>query len=103
MVVQKCKMLLIHLASVKIKLQVVRRIRLIHSFEISTQYSSVSVYMFVCLSVCQSIFASAFCTVMKNVFIYEHEIKYVAVYETSLDNFDLGHCQIKVKVTVGLQ
>ena len=31
------------------------------------------------------------------------KLEYILVYENSLDKFDIEHCQIKVKVTVGLQ
>ena len=31
------------------------------------------------------------------------KFQYIVVYENSLEKFDIGHCQIKVKVTVDLQ
>ena len=31
------------------------------------------------------------------------KLKYIVVYENSLDEFDIEHCRIKVKVTVGVQ
>ena len=31
------------------------------------------------------------------------KLEYVVVYENSSDEFDIEHCQIKVKVTVGVQ
>ena len=31
------------------------------------------------------------------------KLKYSVVYENNLDNFDIGHCPIKVKVTAGVQ
>ena len=31
------------------------------------------------------------------------KLEYIAVYENSLDEFDIEHCRIKVKVTVGVQ
>ena len=30
------------------------------------------------------------------------KLEYILVYENSLDKFDIEHCQIKVKVNVGL-
>ena len=31
------------------------------------------------------------------------KLEYIVVYEKSSDEFDIEHCQIKVKVTVGFQ
>ena len=31
------------------------------------------------------------------------KLEYTVVYENSSDDFDIEHCRIKVKVTVGLQ
>ena len=31
------------------------------------------------------------------------KLEYIVVYEDSSDEFDIEHCQIKVKVAVGLQ
>ena len=31
------------------------------------------------------------------------KLEYIVVYENSLDEFDIEHCRIKVKVTVGIQ
>ena len=31
------------------------------------------------------------------------KLEYIVVYENSSDEFDIEHCQIKVKVTVGIQ
>ena len=31
------------------------------------------------------------------------KFEYINIYENNADNFSIGHCQVKVKVTVGLQ
>ena len=31
------------------------------------------------------------------------KLEYIEVYENSSDEFDIEHCQIKVKITVGVQ
>ena len=31
------------------------------------------------------------------------KLEYIVVYENNSDKFDIEHCRIKVKVTVGLQ
>ena len=31
------------------------------------------------------------------------KLEYIVIYENSSDEFDIEHCQIKVKVTIGVQ
>ena len=35
--------------------------------------------------------------------IYSMKLENIVVYENSLDRFNIEHCRIKIKVTVGLQ
>ena len=57
------------------------------------EYSSLSV----CLSVCLSVYVHG--NSRNNGSIYV-KLEHTVVYENSSDEFDIGHCQIKVKVTV---
>ena len=54
-------------------------------------------YHCVCLSVCQS-----FCVQdnSKNNGSIDLKLEHIVVYENSSEEFDIGHCPIKVKVTV---
>ena len=56
------------------------------------EYSSPSVCLCVCLSVCVH-------DISKNNGSIHLKLEQNLVYENSLDEFDIGHCSIKVKVT----
>ena len=61
------------------------------------EYSSLSVCLSVCLGVCLSV-----CCVhdnSKNDGSVDLKLEHTVVYENSSDEFDIGHCPIKVKVT----
>ena len=58
----------------------------------------------VCLSVCRSVCLCVCLSVCvhdnsKNNGSIDLKLEHIAVYENSLDEFDIGHCPIKVKVT----
>ena len=57
------------------------------------EYSSLSVCLCVCLSVCVH-------DNSKNKGSIDVKLEHTVVYENSSDEFDIGHCPIKVKVTV---
>ena len=64
------------------------------------EYSSLSV----CLSVCLSVLLSVCLSVCvhdnsKNNGSIDVKLEHIVVYENSSDEFDIGHCPIKVKVT----
>ena len=57
-----------------------------------------------CLSVCPSVFLSMCVCVCvhdnsKNNGSIHLKLEHIVVYENSLEEFDIGHCLIKVKVT----
>ena len=56
------------------------------------EYSSLSVCVSVCLSVCVH-------DNSKNNGSIDVKLEHTVVYENSSDEFDIGHCPIKVKVT----
>ena len=67
------------------------------------EYSSLSV----CLSVCLSVLLSVCLSVCvhdnsKNNGSIDMKLEHTVVYENSSDEFDIGHCPIKVKVTAWL-
>ena len=67
----------------------------IYSCGLSTatiEYSSLSVCLFVCLSVFVH-------DNSKNNGSIHLKLEHIVVYENSSDEFDIGHCPIKVKVT----
>ena len=61
------------------------------------EYSSLSVCLSVCLGVCLSVCVH---DNSKNNGSIEVKLEHTVVYENSSDEFDIGHCPIKVKVTV---
>ena len=71
-----------------------------HSCGLSTatiEYSCPSVCVSVCLSVCLCV---CLCTDnSKNNGSIDLKLEHIVVYENSSDEFDIGHCPIKVKVT----
>ena len=68
------------------------------------QLKSTHVCLCVCVSVCLSVCLS-FCLSVcvhdnsKNNCSVHLKLKHIVVYENSSDEFDIGHCPIKVKVT----
>ena len=52
--------------------------------------------MLVCLSFCVCVCVH---DISKNNGSIHLELEHIVVYENSLDEFDIGHCQIMVKVT----
>ena len=56
------------------------------------EYSCLSVCLCVCLSVCVH-------DNSKNNGSIDLKLEHIVVYENSSDEFDIGHCPIKVKVT----
>ena len=54
-----------------------------------------SVRLCVCLSVCVSVY-----TITKKNGSIDLKLEHIVVYENSSDEFNIGHCPIKVKVTV---
>ena len=58
---------------------------------VATESVSLCVCVFVCVFVCV-------CVCVRNI-----NLEYIVVYEKSSDEFDIEHCRIKVKVTVGFQ
>ena len=56
------------------------------------EYSSPSVCLSVCMSVCVH-------DNSKNNGSIDLKLEHIVVYENSSDEFDIGHCPIKVKVT----
>ena len=61
------------------------------------EYSSLSVCLSVCLAVCLSVCVH---DNSKNNGSIDLKLEHIVVYENSSDEFDIGHCLIKVKVTV---
>ena len=59
------------------------------------EYSSLSVCVSVCLSVCLSVCVH---DNSKNKGSIDLKLEHIVVYENSSDEFDIGHCPIKVKV-----
>ena len=53
----------------------------------------------VLISVCVSVCLSVYTITQKNNGSIDLKLEQVVVYENSLDEFDIGHCPIKVKVT----
>ena len=75
----------------------------IYSCGLSTatiEYSSLSVCLSVCLCVCLSVCLSV-CVHdnSKNNGSIDVKLEHTVVYENSSDEFNIGHCPIKVKVT----
>ena len=60
------------------------------------EYSSLSVCLSWCLSVCLSVCVH---DNSKNNGSIDVKLEHTVVYENSSDEFDIGHCPIKVKVT----
>ena len=63
------------------------------------EYSCPSVCVSVCLSVCVSVCVH---DNSKNKGSIHMKLEHIVVYENSSDEFDIGHCPIKVKVTACL-
>ena len=68
------------------------------------EYSCPSVCVSVCLSVCPSVCLSVCVCVCvhdnsKNDASIDLKLEHIVVYENSSDEFNIGHCLIKVKVT----
>ena len=64
------------------------------------EYSSLSVCVCVCLSVCLCVCVSVSVNDnSKNNGLIDVKLEHTVVYENSSDEFDIGHCPIKVKVT----
>ena len=66
------------------------------------EYSSLSVCLCVCLSVCVCVCVCVSVCVhdnSKNNGSIDVKLEHTVVYENSSDEFDIGHCPIKVKVT----
>ena len=58
--------------------------------------------MFVCVSACLRVCVAVFLSVYmitKNNGSIHLKLEHIVVYENSSDEFDIGHCPIKVKVT----
>ena len=56
---------------------------------------SVCVCVYVCVCVCRSVY-----TITQKLMVQLHlKLERILVYENSSDEFDIGHCPIKVKVT----
>ena len=53
----------------------------------------------VCLSVCVCVCLSVYTVTQKNNASIHLKLEHIVVYENSSDEFDIGHCAIKVKVT----
>ena len=73
----------------------------IYSCGLSTatiEYSSPSVCLSVCLSVCVCVSVCVHDNSKNNGSI-NLKLEHIVVYENSSDEFDIGHCPIKVKVT----
>ena len=65
------------------------------------EYSCPSACLRVCVSACLSICVCVYVhDNSKNNGSVHLKFKHVVVFENSLDEFDIGHCPIKVKVTV---
>ena len=64
------------------------------------EYSSLSVCLCVCVSVCLSVCLSV-CVHdnSKNNGSIDVKLEHIVLYENSSDEFNIGHCPIKVKVT----
>ena len=60
------------------------------------EYSSLSVCVSACLSVCLSVCVH---DNSKNNGSFHLKLEHIVVYENSSDEFDIGHCPIKVTVT----
>ena len=75
-----------------------------YSFGLSTttEYSCLSVYLCVCVCFCVSMRVSVYTITKKNNDSIHLKLEQIVKYENSLDEFDFGHCLIKVKVTVRL-
>ena len=70
---------------------------------IVAEYSCPSVCRCVCLSVCLCVCVSVFVhDNSKNNGSMHLKLEHIVVYENSSDEFDIGHCPIKVKVTAWL-
>ena len=52
-----------------------------------------------CLSVCLCVCLSVYMITKKNNASIHLKLEHIVVYENSSDEFDIGHCPIKVKVT----
>ena len=66
------------------------------------EYSCPSVCLCVCLSVCVCVSVCLSVCVhdnSKNNGSVDLKLEHIVVYENSSDEFDIGHCPIKVKVT----
>ena len=68
------------------------------------EYSCLSVCLCVCVSVCLSVCVCVCVSVCvhdnsKNNGSIDLKLERIVVYENSSDEFDIGHCPIKVKVT----
>ena len=55
--------------------------------------------MFVCVSVCLSVCLSVYTITKKNNGSIDLKHEHTVVYENSSEEFDIGHCPIKVKIT----
>ena len=51
-----------------------------------------------CVRTCVRVCVCVHCNRSRNI-----KLEYIVVYEKSSDEFDIEHCRIKVKVTVGFQ
>ena len=58
------------------------------------EYSCPSVFLCVCVCVCVCVHDNS-----KNNGTIHLKLEHIVVYENSSDEFDIGHCLIKVKVT----
>ena len=59
----------------------------------------VGVCVSVCVGVCVSVCLSVYTIIKKNNGSIHLKLEHIVVYENSSDEFDIGHCPIKVKVT----
>ena len=55
--------------------------------------------LFVCLRVLVSVCLSVYTITQKNNGLIHLKLEHIVVYDNSSDEFDIGHCPIKVKVT----
>ena len=69
------------------------------------EYSCPSVCLSVCLGVCLGVFLCvclSVYTITQNNGSIDLKLEHIVVYKNSSDEFDIGHCPIKVKVTAWL-
>ena len=74
---------------------------IVQSYKLICNYScglSTTTIEYSCVSVCVSVCLSVYTITQKNGSIHL-KLEIIVAYENSSDEFDIGHCLIKVKVT----